>query len=79
MEPWNPDLILWLNNSAIRVLGERLMRLTVLLHLSVMTGSRTQPRARNRSAPAGHETAAVYDATTRTFAILPEQVRRSLT
>lgn len=79
MEPWNPDLILWLNSSAIRMLRERLMPLTVLLHLSVMTGSRTQPGARNGSAPAGHETAAVYDATTRTFAILPEEVRRSLT
>ncbi len=68
-----------MNRSAIGTLVERTTRLTLLLHLPRMDGYGDQPRVHNGPALAGRGADAVRDAITRAFAVLPEQLRRTLT
>jgi IS30 family transposase len=54
-------------------------RFTMLLHLPRMEGHGDSPRVKNGPALAGHGAESVRDAIAASIAILPEQLRRSLT
>jgi IS30 family transposase len=76
---WEGDLIIGLESSAIGTLVERTTRFTLLLHLPRMEGHGDEPRVKNGPALAGHGAEAVRDAIAEAIAMLPEQLRRSLT
>jgi IS30 family transposase len=77
--PWEGDLILGLDSSAIGTLVERTTRFTMLLHLPRMAEHGVDARVKNGPALAGHGAEAVRDSITGTITSLPEQLRRSLT
>jgi len=76
---WEGDLILGLDSSAIGTLVERTTRFTMLLHLPRMAEHGCEARVKNGPALAGHGAEAVRDAIAREIAIMPEQLRQSLT
>ena len=76
---WEGDLILGLHSSAIGTLVERTTRFTLLLHLPRMAGHIHGQGVKNGPALAGHGAEAVRDAITRSIALLPVHLRRSLT
>jgi IS30 family transposase len=76
---WEGDLILGVGSSAIGTLVERTTRFTMLLWLPRMDGHGTEPKVHNGPPLAGHGAEAVKDAIAAVIAILPSQLRRSLT
>jgi IS30 family transposase len=76
---WEVDLILGVGSSAIGTLVERTTRFTMLLWLPRMDGHGTEPKVHNGPPLAGHGAEAVKDAIAAVIAILPSQLRRSLT
>jgi IS30 family transposase len=76
--PWEGDLILGANHTAIGTLVERSIRFTMLLYLPPMPGH-GGPRAKHGPPLAGRGAEAVCDAIIAQITTLPEQLRRSLT
>jgi IS30 family transposase len=65
--------------SAIGTVVERSTRFTMLVHLPRMDGWGDQQRVKNGPALGGYGAEAMRDALTDSFALMPDQLRRSLT